>query len=381
MKHLYLTLSAIGFSAICMAQSSGTKFNPITTAVPFVSISPDARSGGLGDAGAALSPDANSTYWNPSKLAFLEDGKSNVSLSYSPWMRRMYSGLNLAYLSYVNKLSDSYTIGSSLRYFNLGKVDSYDGDINSLGTLRPNEFSLDVSIARKYGNNLALGLTARYIRSNIPQGAFVNGVQAEASNGFAADVSMYYTLPKADGGSFAFGANISNIGTKMSYNNGTQRYFLPTNLRVGVANTFHIDETNDVTLAFDVNKLLVPTPPLRDASGNIISGTDDTEKSVVSGIFGSFGDAPGGFKEEFQEISFSPAFEYLYRKQFALRMGYFYENPNKGDRQYLTLGLGFKTSDLRFDFSYLSSKQTNSPLAGVMRLSAAYAFGSVEKKK
>jgi len=378
MKHLYLSLILISTSFAALAQTSsfntnGSKSNAIVTAVPFLTISPDARSGGLGDAGAATTPDASSTYWNPAKLAFIDDPKS-LSLSYSPWMRRLYSDVNLAYLSFVNRIDDRNTIGASLRYFNLGKVDSYDDNINSLGTLRPNEFSLDVSAARKFGKELSLGITARYIHSSLTQGAAVGGVQSQAANAFAADVSLYYTA-----NSFSFGADISNIGTKMSYSQGGQQYFLPTNLRLGVAKNVELDELNDFTLAFDVNKLLVPTPPLRDGSGKIISGSDDN-KSVVAGIFSSFGDAPGGFSEEMQEISFSPAFEYWYKKQFALRAGFFYENPNKGDRQYITFGAGFRSSDFKLDLSYLASNQTSSPLAGVVRFSVGFNFGSVKNR-
>lgn len=383
MKHLYLffvffSLSVIGVAQTTSFNTNGSKNNAIVTAVPFLTISPDARAGGLGDAGVALSPDANATYWNPSKLAFIDD-HSDIALSYSPWMRRITSDVNLAYLSFVNRLDDRNTLGASLRYFNLGQVDSRDDNLNPLGTLQPNEFSLDVSLARKYGKNMSLGLTARYIHSSLTQGASVSGQPTQAGNAFAADVSMYYSKPNLNGGSFAFGADISNIGTKMSYNNGGQQYFLPTNLRLGVANTFVIDDLDEFTLALDVNKLLVPSPPLRDNNGNIIKGTDDN-RSVVSGIFGSFSDAPGGFSEEMQEINFSPAFEYWYKKQFALRAGYFYENPNKGGRQYVTFGAGFRDSEFKFDFSYLASAQLNTPLAGVVRFTVAYNFGSIKNK-
>lgn len=348
--------------------ANGSRSSAIVTAVPFLTISPDARSGGMGDVGAATSPDASSTYWNPSKMAFIED-PTTISLSYSPWMRRLYSDVNMAYLTFVGRLDDRNTFGASLRYFNLGKVDSYDENINSLGTLRPNEFSLDVSDARKFGDRFSMGLTARYIRSDLTQGAAVNGIQSQAASAFAADVSLYYVA-----NSFSFGANISNIGTKMSYTPGGERYFLPTNLKIGIAKKFVIDDLDEFTLALDANKLLVPTPPVRDDSGNIIAGKDDN-RSVVSGIFGSFSDAPGGLKEELQEISLSPAFEYWYQHQFALRAGYFYENPNKGGRQYITLGTGFRSTDFKFDFSYLVSNQLNSPLAGVVRFSVAYNFG------
>jgi hypothetical protein len=384
MKHLYFFLIFLSLSAISVAQNTGfntngSKLNAVTTAVPLLTISPDARSGAMGDAGVAITPDANANYWNPSKLAFIED-PSSISLSYSPWLRRIFPDVNLAYLSFANKLDDRNTIGASLRYFNLGTVDSYDGSLNSLGTLHPNEFSLDVSLARKFGQGFSMGLTGRYIHSDLTQGAEVSGQQSQSATAIAADVSLYYTSKThqlGNDGTLSFGADISNIGTKMSYINGGTQYFLPTNLKLGLANTMVLDDFSQITLTFDVNKLLVPTPPIRDNNGNIISGKDDNV-SVVSGIFSSFSDAPGGASEELQEITFSPGFEYWYNKQFAIRAGYFYENPNKGNRQYVTLGVGFRSTDFTFDFSYLSANEAQSPLANVLRFSLGYNFGSVK---
>jgi len=334
----------------------------------------------MGDAGVALSPDVNANYWNPSKLAFIE-GTDNMSLSYSPWLRRLVPDVNLAYLSYAHKLDDRNTLGASLRYFNLGAIQLVDANQNDQGTYRPNEFSLDVSFARKFGENLSLGLTGRYIHSNLSNGTFTAGQQTKPANALAADASMYYKKPGQQFGTdalFAFGVDISNIGTKISYSDGGVKYFLPTNLRIGAANTWYLDDYNEVTLALDLNKLLVPTPPIRDSNGNIISGKDDN-RSVVSGIFGSFSDAPGGFHEELEEVSFSPGLEYKYNKQFALRAGYFYENPAKGDRQYLTLGAGFKYDVFDIDFSYLAANQTKSPLSNTLRFSVLVNFGSTKQ--
>jgi hypothetical protein len=384
MKGLYLTLILSGLTAISMAQTTpvnvnGTKLNAITTAVPFLTIAPDARSAGMGDAAAAVSPDGNAAYWNPSKLAFI-DVPTQLSLSYSPWMRRVFPDVNMAYLSFIKRLDENNTVATSLRYFNLGTVDSYDENLTSLGTLHPNEFSFDVSLARKFGENFSMGLTARYIHSDISQGASVGGIQTQAGNSFAADVSMYSRTPVQElgnPGTFAFGIDISNIGPKMNYNsaNNAQLYFLPTNLRLGIANTMVIDELDEVTFAFDVNKLLVPTPPIRDGNGNIILGKDDNVP-MVTGILGSFSDAPYGAKEELQEINYSTGFEYWYKKQFALRAGYFYENPNKGNRQYVTLGLGFRNEDITVDFSFLTANPTTSPLANVVQFSVGYSFGA-----
>jgi hypothetical protein len=355
--------------------TNGSSSNAIVTGVPFLTISPDSRSGAMGDAGVALSPDVNANYWNPAKLAFI-DGTDNLSLSYSPWLRRLVPDVSLAYLSFAHKLDDRNTVGASLRYFNLGTIDLVDANQNDQGTYRPSEFSFDVSIGRKFGPDLSLGLTARYIHSSLTNGAFSSGQQTRPANAVAADVSMYYKKPTQQFGKdalFAFGVDISNIGTKISYSDNGTKYFLPTNLRLGAANTWYIDNLNEFTFTLDLNKLLVPTPPIRDANGNIISGKDDN-RSVPSGIFGSFSDAPGGFSEELKEISYSTGLEYRYNKQFALRAGYFYENPAKGDRQFLTLGAGFKYDIFDLDFSYLAANQQKSPLSNTLRFSVIINF-------
>jgi len=357
--------------------TNGSSTNAITTAVPFLTISPDARSGAMGDAGVAISPDVNTTYWNPAKLVYLESN-TNLSLSYSPWLRNIVPDVNLGYLSFAKKIDERGSFGASLRYFNLGTIELFDANQNAQGTYKPNEFSIDASYARKFGDNFSMALTGRYIHSDLTNG-IVNGSQTKAANGIAADVSLYLKNPAQQFGKdalFAFGVDISNIGPKLSYTTTGNCYFLPTNLKIGIANTWYLDDENEVTFAFDVNKLLVPTPPIRDANGNVISGKDDTNQSVVSGIFGSFTDAPGGFSEELKEINFAPAFEYWYNKEFALRAGYFYENPDKGNRQYFTLGAGFKYSDFKLDFSYLIASQNQSPLANTLRFSLGYNFGS-----
>ncbi|MBS7564490.1 type IX secretion system outer membrane channel protein PorV [Mucilaginibacter sp. Bleaf8] len=360
--------------------TNGSSSNAITTAVPFLNITPDSRSGAMGDAGVAISPDANATYWNPSKLAFIE-GRDNMSVAYSPWLRRLVSDVNLAYLSYARKLDDRNTIGLSLRYFNLGAIQLVDANQNDQGTYRPNEFSLDGSFARKFGENFSLGLTFRYIHSSLTNGAFVAGQQTKAGNAFAADVSAFYRKPTQQFGKdalLAFGVNISNIGTKISYTDGGQQYFLPTNLKLGAANTWYLDSYNQVTLAFDINKLLVPTPPVRNMEGNIVSGYDDNV-SVPSGIIQSFADAPGGFKEEIKEISYAPGVEYGYNKQFFLRAGYFYENPDKGNRQYVTMGAGFKYDIFNLDLAYLAATQQRSALANTLRFTVSVNFGANKK--
>jgi hypothetical protein len=383
MKRIILCLQLLCFTGIIQGQiltgginTNGSKSNAIFTAVPFLNIAPDARSSGMGDAGVALTPSTYATYWNPSALAFIEDDKS-ISLSYSPWMRRVTQDANLGYINYSQKLSERDALGFSVRYFNLGQVNLYDYNENTLGSFQPNETSFDVAYARKFGPDFSLGLSLRYIRSAIVRnGANIDGMNGKTGNAVATDVSLYYrksTEQFGKTGTFSFGTNISNIGTKINYYNSGQSYFLPTNLKIGVANVMALDDENQLTVALDFNKLLVPTPPIRDQNGNITDGKND-DRSVVSGIFGSFSDAPGGFSEEAKEISISPGIEYMYNNVFALRTGYFYEAPSKGDRRYLTLGTGFKYKGFNFDFSYLLAAQQNSPLANTLRFSLNYNF-------
>jgi hypothetical protein len=361
--------------------TNGSNTNAIITAVPFLTISTDARSGAIGDAGVAVSPDVNSTYWNPSKLAFLEVITA-TSLSYSPWLRQLLPNVDLAYLSYARKLDERNALGISLRYFNLGTSQLYDENQVSQGTYQPVEFSIDASLARKFGDSFSLGLTVRYIHSSLSNGTFAQGQQTKAGYSVAADASIYARIPTQQFGSdalFAYGIDLSNIGSKISYTDIGQKYFLPINLKIGAANTWYLDSYNEVTFTVDLNKLLVPTPPLRNNGGNIIKGNNDNV-SVVSGIFGSFNDAPGGFKEELQEISYSSGIEYFYAKQFAIRVGYFYENPNKGNRQYFTVGAGFKRNDFNLDFSYLIASQQTSPLANTLRFSVGYSFNNTKSR-
>ena len=378
--YISLLMPSVAFSqSLGTTNTNGSNSSQIPTAVPFLLITPDSRSGALGDAGVALSPDANANYWNPSKLAFIESN-DDISASYSPWLRSLVPDVSLSYVSYAHKLDDRNSFGASLRYFNLGSIDLRDANQNDQGTYTPNEFSIDGSFARKFGNDFSLGLSLRYIHSSLANGSFLSGQQVKAGNAVAADISLFYKKQIQEFGNdalFSFGTNISNIGSKISYTDNGTKYFLPTNLKIGIANTLNLDETNQLTFALDFNKLLVPTPPIRDADGNIIKGKDD-DRSVPSGIFGSFSDAPGGFHEELQEITISPGVEYWYNKQFALRAGYFYENPNKGGLHYFTLGTGFKYDIYAFDFSYIAASQQNSPLANTLRFTLMVNFGATK---
>jgi hypothetical protein len=265
-------------------------------------------------------------------------------------------------------LDERNTIGASIRYFNVGTIQAYDNLQNFQGNFISSEYSIDASFARTFGEDFSLGLTARYVRSNLSNGYSASGVTAKPGNALAADVSMYYKTQAQQFGkdaTFSFGANISNIGTKISYSNDGTKYFLPTNLKIGIADMVNLDDVNSFTFAFDINKLLVPTRPNSDVS-------------VPSGLFGSFTDA--SFTEEIQELSFSPGVEYWYNKLFALRAGYLYQNPNKGGLRYLTLGTGFKYQEFAFDFSYIAASQQSSPLANTLRFTLSANFGSTTKQ-
>jgi len=341
--------------------TNGSNSNAISTAVPFLTISPDSRSGAIGDAGVALSPDANANYWNPSKLAFIEDPDA-VSLSYSPWLRNLVPDISLAYLSYAHKLDDRNSIGLSMRYFTIGSIQGTDNTGANTNLFTPNEYSFDASFARKFGEDFSFGLTLRYIHSNLSNGSVSSPTQG-AGNDVAADVSFYYKKPVGSNDQFSFGTDISNIGGKMSYSTSGPSLYLPTNLRIGAAQMWNLDEVNQLTLTLDVNKLLVPTQPNSNAS-------------VPAGIFQSFSDVSAS--EEFQEIYFAGGAEYWYNKVFALRTGYYFESVAKGGRQYLTLGVGFKYQEFNFDFSYLAASQQNSPLANTLRFTLGANFGGTK---
>lgn len=374
-------LISVSTGAFSQTDPDGRQGNIISTAMPILGVSPDSRSGAMGDVGAAISPDANASFWNPAKLAFLED-KYGFSLSYSPWLQRLAPDINLGYIAGYYRLDERNVIGSSFRYFSLGNIQFTDASGQEYGNANPNEFSFDVTYARSFGENFSLGTAVRYINSNIFSGSSTVGQETKPGTSFAADVSAYYKDEKQVFGvpsTMAFGLNISNIGPKLGYtDNESSKQFLPTNMRLGFANTFHADDMSDFTFAFDVNKLLVPTPDIIvDPQGNGNTTIDrNSNKSVPAGIFGSFSDAPGGFNEEMQELSYSAGLEYWYNKQFALRTGYFYENPNKGNRQYLTIGAGLRYNIVDINLAYLLANQTQSPLAQTLRFSLIFNFGA-----
>lgn len=358
----------------------------ITTAVPFLTISPDARSGALADAGVATTADANSIYWNPGKMAFIEnsDGEPSdigVSLSYTPWLRRLINDMSLNYLSGYKRLSDVEVIGLSLNYFNLGSMTFRDDEGNILNdNVRPREFAFNFAYSRKLSDNLGVGIGVKYVHSNLTQGAVTlsNGTTARPGNTAAADIGVYYNkafteLARKAGlidGNLALGASISNLGAKISYSDNGVSNFIPANLRLGFAATADIDPYNSITFIVDVNKLLVPTPPITalDSAGNVvIIDGQDPDRGFISGVFGSFTDAPGGFAEEIREFTASIAAEYWYAKALAVRAGYFTESELKGNRKYFTLGLGVKYKKYGFDFAYLVPVQQNNSLQDTLR--------------
>ena len=357
-------------------QTNGSESNNIVTAVPFLLITPDARSGAMGDAGVAVAGDVNSASINASKLAFI-DRPYGFSVSYSPWLKSLVPDINLAYLSGFYKLDDRNTIGASLRYFSLGTIQLTDLNQQDLGIANPNELAFDVSFARSFGEEFSLGSSVRYIYSNLASGQLSSSGQVRGGRSVAVDVSGLYKTATTMFGKQAVlsaGANISNIGTKMSYSDGGENFFLPTNFKLGGASTIVVDDYSTFTLALDFNKLLVPTQPIYDSNNNIISGRDPN-RSVPAGIFGSFSDAPGGFSEELREVGISTGLEYWYNQQFALRAGYNYQSPLKGDSRYFTLGLGLKYNVFNIDFSYLLANAQTSPLANTLRFGLLFNFG------
>lgn len=378
-KYLLLTgicLICFTFSVFSQNKSAAINTNgssALTTAAPFLLIAPDARGGAMGDNGAATSGDVNSMHWNPAKYAFAP-GDNAIGISYTPWLRRLTNDINLGYVSGYKKLDQNQTLAGSFRYFSYGDIIYTDEQGNNYGQVTPSEFSVDLAYIRKLTDNFSIALAGRFIHSNIGQSSSDNSLMP--GNAGAADIAIYY---KKDGRLFgtntttSYGVNISNIGTKMDYGTGNKS-FLPTNLRIGAGENFHLDESSSFAVNLDVNKLLVPTNPIRDQNGNIVKGMNPNV-SVPAGIFQSFYDAPGGGKEELQELSYALGMEYNYNQQFFLRSGYFYENPNKGNRRYLTLGAGVKFNIFNLDFSYLVSQKQN-PLSNTLRFSLNFYFGN-----
>jgi len=354
--------------------------NAITTAVPFLAISPDARHAALGETGVATSADANSSYWNAGKLAFI-DKKYGGAISYTPWLGKIVNDMSISYLTGFYRLDREQVFSASIKYFDLGDISFRDANNNSLGDFNPREFAFDATYSRMLATNFSMGLTARYIYSNLT-GAF-SGIDAKPGNSVAVDIGAYYTttFQTAKISSLSLGATITNIGGKLSYTDNQNKDFLPTNLRLGGAYTTELDPYNSITFILDFNKLLVPTPPIRATDGTIIYGKDD-DRSILSGMFGSFSDAPDGFQEEIKEIMTSVGIEYWYNDVFAARLGYFNEAKTKGNRKYMTIGLGFRRKQFGIDVAYLVPvNKRESPLAETLRFTLLFQVPQLGSEK
>jgi len=353
--------------------------NPITTAAPFLLIAPDARSGGMGDIGVATSPDANSQHFNPAKFAFAEYQYS-IGVNYTPWLRNLTNDVFVSSIGFANRIDDRSAWATSLKFFSLGTIDLTDNSGNPIGTENPNELSLDGSYSLKLNETFAMAVAVRYIRSDFA--LRVENSDLKTVNTFAVDIAGYYESEEKNYGNFnglwRGGFNLSNIGPKVTLTEGGRESFIPTNMRLGGGFDFILDEFNKVSANIEVNKLLVPTPPIRDqATGEILEGKDD-EVGFVGGMFQSFGDAPNGFSEELKEFTWALGAEYSYDNTVAFRAGYFNESDVKGARKYFTLGAGAKFRSLNLDVSYLiNSSDVNNPLENTLRFSLSFNFGDV----
>ena len=392
-KALALSAFALLFISIsAKAQETGkNEFNPVQTGVTSLGITPDARGASMGDLGVATDPDANSQFWNPSKYAFAYS-KASASLSYTPWLRKLVNDIFLANLAGYWKLGsdDNQAVSASIRYFSLGEVNTSDGEGYTTQSLNPYEMALDLGYSRKLSDSYSMGIVFRYIYSDLGFSDSYAGDQTSGASAFAADISGYYTSYPIIGRNecqWSLGWNVSNIGSKVSYNNGEDPAFLPTNLRIGTAFTFPLADYHNLTLALDLNKLLVPTRPREsdfddspEGQQAYLDALEDWENmSPISGIFKSFNDAPGGMKEELREITYSIGAEYSYNQQFFLRAGYFHENEFKGNRQYFGLGAGFALNVLRLDASYMVATAQTSPLDQTLRFTLSFDMDGLKQ--
>lgn len=361
------------------------EFNPVHTGVTTLGITPDARGSAMGNLGAATDPDINSQFWNPSKYAFAYSN-GGLGISYTPWLRKLVNDIFLADLSGYMKLGsgDNQALSASFRYFSLGEVTSNDDVGTVIQTINPYELSFDVGYSRKLSEKFSMGVVLRYIYSDLSYDDVYSGEQNTAASAFAADLSGYfvsYPMVGRNECQFAWGFNISNIGSKVSYNHGNNNAFLPTNLRLGANFMLPLADYNTLAFGLDLNKLLVPAKPrssnydmdTQEGQEQFEKDLDDWENmSPITGIFKSFSDAPGGIKEELQEINFSLGAEYAYNQQFFARAGYYYENANKGGRSYFGIGAGFSLNVVRLDASYMIATAQSSPLDQTLRFTLSF---------
>lgn len=348
--------------------------NPISTATPFLTISPDSRGSALGDAGAATSPDISSQYWNAAKYPFLED-EAGFSFSYTPWLRELVNDIGLFYIVGHYKVDERQSLSASVKYFSLGDIQWTGSDGNEMGTISPHEFAIDGAYSRLFSENLSGAVTFRFIYSDLSGGAVTGATtNQEAGMAFATDIAVYYQK-QVDWGApidFSLGAVASNVGSKISYDNGDNNYFLPATLRLGTALGYEVDNYNKVNFTLDLSKLMVPTP---QEDEDYFDKTEST--SVLKGVFESFNDAPDGMSEEWREVMISAGAEYVYDQSFAIRAGYFHEHETKGNRKYFALGGGFKMNVFGLDVSYLIPMDNQSPLANTLRFSLSFGLDGI----
>ena len=381
---ILLAVLLMQLSLQASAQEKKDLFNPVNYAVVSQTIAPDARGGGLGDVGAATDPDVNSQYWNPAKYPFCIS-RAGMALNFTPWLRSLVNDMNLAYLAGYYRIGDHSAVSSSLRYFNLGKVyTSYEGAESGEGTtINPYEMSLDVAYSLMLSETFSLSAALRWIYSDM---RFDEREDNSPASAFAADIAAYYQNYINIGQrecQLGIGLNISNIGSKIKFSGNEYSEFLPANLRLGASLMIPIDEYNRLTIAADANKLLVPTVPKQEEGEDNSEYEDRVHReyndiSAIRGIFKSFGDAPGGFKEELQEIYYGVGAEYTYNDKFSLRAGYHHEAENKGNRKYFTVGAGFKMSVFQLDAGYVVATAKSNPLDQTLRFSLTFDMDGIK---
>ena len=384
-QRILLTLLLAVVSAGVFAQDKMDMFNPVNTSVTSQTIAPDARAAGMGDVGVATDPDVNSQYWNPAKYPFCIS-RAGVSLNYTPWLRQLVSDMDLAYLSGYYRIGDYSAVSASLRYFSLGEVmtnyDSTTGESSGM-TINPYEMSFDVAYSLMLSEKFSIAAAVRWIYSDL---TYDYTEYTSPGSAFAADIACYYNNYINIGArecQLGIGLNISNIGSKITFGGDDNSEFIPTNMRLGVALMVPIDEYNRFTIAADANKLLVPTYPKQEEGESTEAYQQRVQKdyydvSSISGIFKSFGDAPGGFKEELQEINWSVGAEYVYNDKFTLRAGYHHESENKGNRKYFTVGAGFRMSAFSLDCGYVIATAKSNPLDQTLRFTLGFDMDGIK---
>ena len=397
-RYFVLGFLILGTWSLAQAQGGNVRIvsgqdttrRPIITAVPFLGFTPDARGASIGDVGVATPADVNSVHWNNAKLPFVKR-ENGLSFSYTPWLPKLINDMYIAYLSGYRKINDIQTLGFSLRYFNLGDIFLTNALGADQGTFSPRDFAIDVTYARKLSPVIGIGGTIRYVYSNLSQSYEVNE-SGKAAHGYAIDLGFYYNKPSVPlfgrTADIAAGAHVSNIGSKINYSAESQENFIPTNLRIGTSILQRLDLENSFRLSLDLNKLLVPTPPIyrtdeqgniiRNAEGNpVISKGKDPNRTSLDALFTSFGDAPGGAAEELREVNLALGAEYWFRDLFSLQAGYHNESKEKGNRKYATIGAGFRYNIFGIDFAYLFPvSERGHPLAQTLRFSLYFQFGN-----